>query len=113
MIKSTTMKTFIGLIVIALSFFLYACQKVITITPTSYIGKVSIQSMLEPDSLPVVYFNRTIPYFGKDLKLGALVIRNAIVKITSSSGIDNLRLDSVFNRIYCEYDYYYKGGIPI
>lgn len=113
MIKSTEMKTRIGLVAAALSFFLYSCEKIIIITPPSYIGKVSIQSMLEPDSLPLVYFNRTVPYFGKDLTLGALVIRNAVIKITSISGTDSLRLDSIFNRIYCQFDYYYKGNVPI
>jgi Domain of unknown function (DUF4249) len=107
------MKTYIGLVVIVFSFSVYSCEKVITIRPPSYIGKVSIQSMLEPDSLPVVYFNRTVPYFGNDVALGVLAIRNAIIKISSSGGTDILHFDSAFSRTYCQYDYYYKGNIPI
>ena len=42
-------------------------EKTITITPPSYLSRPSIQSMLEPDSLPVVYFNRTVPYFNENL----------------------------------------------
>jgi Domain of unknown function (DUF4249) len=107
------MKTFIGLAIIALSFFLYACEKVITIKPPAYLGKVSIQSTLEPDSLPVVYFNRTVPYFGKDVALGALAIRNAVVKITGNGNMDILHFDSVFSKTYCQYDYFYKGSKPV
>lgn len=69
--------------------------------------------MLEPDSVPVVYFNRTVPYFGKDISLGSLVIRNALVKITGDGGTDILQLDSVFSKTYCQYDYFYKGTVPI
>ncbi|HEY6063750.1 MAG TPA: DUF4249 family protein [Chitinophagaceae bacterium] len=96
-----------------ISIILFSCEKVITIKPPTYLGKVSIQSMLEPDSLPVVYFNRTVPYFGKDVSLGSLVIRNAVVKITSSAGTDILHFDSVFSKTYCQYDYYYKGNVAI
>jgi hypothetical protein len=104
-------KTFLPLLVVSMIFI--SCEKVITIKPPTYIGKVSIQSMLEPDSLPIVYFNRTVPYFGNDVSLGSLVIRNAVVKITSSSGSDILRFDSVFSKTYCQYDYFYKGNVPV
>jgi Domain of unknown function (DUF4249) len=96
-----------------ISIILFSCEKVITIKPPTYLGKVSIQSTLEPDSLPVVYFNRTIPYFGNDVALGALAIRNAVVKITSSAGTDILHFDSVFSKTYCQYDYFYKGNVSI
>lgn len=104
-------KISIPLVIISIAFF--SCEKVITINPPTYFGKVSIQSMLEPDTVPIVYFNRTVPYFGKDVALGALAIRNAVVKINSSNGTDILRFDSVFSRTYCQYDYYYKGNVPI
>jgi hypothetical protein len=104
-------KIFLPLLIVSIAFF--SCEKVITIKPPSYFGKVSIQSMLEPDSLPVVYFNRTVPYFGQDISLGSLAIRNALVKIAGSSGTDILQLDSVFSKTYCQYDYFYKGTIPI
>lgn len=106
------MKIFIVLTIIFLSICFCACEKIITISAPNYSGKVSIQSMLEPDSVPIVYFNRTVPYFGNDVSLGSLVIRNAIIKITSNSGTDILYFDSVFSKTYCQYDYYYKGKIP-
>lgn len=94
-------------------FFLYSCEKTITISPPSYISKPSIQSMLEPDSVPVVYFNRTVPYFDSKVSFASLIIRNAIVQVTSTSGTDVLRLDSSYDKLYCQYNYYYKGTIPI
>src|ERR1700694_4132134 len=101
--------TFLLLVVITL---LIGCVKNITIPPPQYDSKVSIQSMLEPDSLPIVYFSRTVPYFDRIIHFSELVIRNAQVKIQSSAGTDSLRLDSFYNKLYCEYYYYYKGSLP-
>lgn len=69
--------------------------------------------MLEPDSVPVVYFNRTVPYFGYDVSLSSLVIRNAVIKVTGSGSMEILHFDSLFSKTYCQYDYFYKGSIPI
>lgn len=107
------MKIFIVLTIIFLSICFCACEKIITISAPAYSGKVSIQSMLEPDSVPIVYFNRTVPYFGKDVSLNSLVIRNAVIKIISSSGTDILHFDSSFSKTYCQYDYFYKGSISV
>ena len=92
---------------------LFSCEKNITLTPPPYNDKPSIQSMLEVDSVPVVYFNRTVPYFGKDLSLQALTIRNAVIQITSNGSTDILHFDSSYSRTYCQYDYYYKGNMPV
>ncbi len=107
------MKTNILFIIVAIAIMLASCQKNITIPPPAYNGRVSIQSMLEKNSFPVVYFNRTVPYFDKKVTFNDLVIRNAQITIKSSVGTDSLRLDSTYDRIYCEYDYYYKGLVPI
>lgn len=90
-----------------------SCEKNITITQPAYQDKVSIQSMIEKDSLPIVYFNKTVPYFDKKVTFGQLVIRNARITLQSESGTDSLRLDSAFDRLYCEYIYYYKGYFPV
>ncbi len=107
------MKLFFASSIFIIAVFLCSCQKTITIAPQAYQSKASIQSMLEPDSLPVVYFNRTVPYFDQKVSFAELVIRNAVVKITSTSGTDILRLDSAYDRLYCQYNYYYKGSIPV
>lgn len=103
-----------SILTIAASAILFlSCEKVITITPPPYAGKVSIQSMLEPDSFPIVYFNKTVPYFDSKINFADLVIRNANVKITSGATTDVLQLDSVYDKVYCEYNYYYKGTLPV
>lgn len=107
------MKIFFPLIITFVLFILYSCEKTITITPPSYTSKPSIQGMLEPDSVPVIYFNRTVPYFDPKVSFASLVIRNATVQITSTSGTDVLRLDSSYDKLYCQYNYYYKGNIPV
>lgn len=107
------MKTIQNLLLVVISLLFYCCEKIITITPPAYLSRPSIQSMLEPDSLPVVYFNRTVPYFNKNLLFRDLYIRNAQIKIQSSAGTDSLKLDSVYDKSFCQYNYYYKGNIPV
>ncbi len=86
-----------------------ACQKTITVKPPVYTNKVSIQCFIEPDSVPILYFNKTVPYFGKDIKKNQLIVRNALVKIIKQSSSDVLTLDSVFDKIDCQYNYFYRG----
>ena len=108
------MKTVVLLNILTIAVLLLAsCERNITIPQPAYNGRVSIQSMIEKDSLPIVYFNKTVPYFDKKVTFNDLVIRNAQITIKSSADTDSLKLDSVYDRIYCEYDYYYKGTIPI
>ncbi|MEO7446176.1 MAG: hypothetical protein ABIT96_11790, partial [Ferruginibacter sp.] len=57
------MRISIIITVIEFSFFITSCEKTITISQPDYQSKVSLQSMLEPDSFPIVYFNKTVPYF--------------------------------------------------
>ncbi len=107
------MKPYFASMLLLLSLVFFSCEKTITVTPPVYNTKVSIQSMLEPDSLPIVYFNRTVPYFSSQVNLADLVIRNASIQISNGSLIDVLKLDSVYDKIYCEYNFYYKGSVPI
>ncbi len=100
-------------ILFSVSAILISCEKVITITPPGYTNKVSIQSMLEVDSLPIVYFNNTVPYFDPKTSFAKLVIRNAQVTINDGTINDILRLDSSYDKLYCEYNYYYKGSFPV
>lgn len=101
------------LVIVSVSMIFFSCEKNISVSLPNYAEKVSIQSMIERDSMPIVYFNKTVPYFDKKVSFQDLVIRNAQVKLQSTAGTDSLRLDSVFDRIYCEYDYYYKGSVPV
>ena len=90
-----------------------SCQKEINITQPDYQQKVSIQGIAEPDSLPIVFFNRTTPFLSATTTTGQLVIRNATVKISSEKAVDILKLDSLYDRIYCQFSYFYKGAKKI
>lgn len=107
------MKTIINFLLIVICIIFYSCEKTITITPPTYLSRPSIQCMLEPDSLSIVYFNRTVPYFNENFLFRDLIIRNAQIKIQSSAGTDNLKLDSVYDKSFCQYNYYYKGSMPV
>jgi hypothetical protein len=89
------------------------CQKEITIAQPSYTSKVSIQGLIEPDSVPIVYVNKTVPYFSNTTNTAELVLRNATVKIIDNNHSDILKLDSLFDKIYCKYIYYFKGNAAI
>lgn len=110
---TSAIKSLIIILVILFPFLFSSCEKTITISPPAYKSRVSIQSMLEPDSLPIVYFNKTVPYFDSKVNFADLIIRNASVKISDGTSTDILAIDSVYDRIYCEYNYYYKGSQPV
>jgi hypothetical protein len=88
---------------------LVSCQKNISVSPPPYANKVSIQCLIEADSVPILYLNKTVPYFDNAIKKNQLVIRNAQVSISSAAGNDPLTLDSLFDKIDCQYNYFYKG----
>lgn len=104
---------YIRILLIITGTLFYSCEKVVTINAPAYTSKVSIQSMLEPGSVPVVYFSKTVPYLDTATTFAELIIRNAAIKIQSSAGTDYLKLDSVFNPVFCQFNYYYKGNIPV
>ena len=89
----------------------FSCQKEIFIPQAPYEGKVSIQGIVEPDSIPIVYFNRTVPYLTGSSNTTDLVIRNALIKISSLGESDILKLDSTYSKVDCRYNYFYKGSI--
>ncbi len=99
---------FIFFSVISMGFIL-SCEKNITVKAPYYNNKVSITGLIEPDSIPIIYFNRTVPYFDKAVKKNELIIRNAQITISSNRSTDQITLDSVFDKIDCQFNYYYKG----
>lgn len=93
--------------------FILSCEKNITVKMPAYNNKVIIQGFIEPDSVPIVYLNKTVPYFDKAVKKDQLMIRNALITIRSNISSDELTLDSAFDKINCQYDYFYKGRLKI
>lgn len=89
------------------------CQKEVVLPQLPYEGRVIIQGFVEPDSVPVVYFNRTVPYLSGTTDPADLVIRNANVTVSSLEGSDQLTLDSTYLHMDCKYSYFYKGNVAI
>ncbi len=94
---------------IAFVLFLTACEKTITISPPPYADKANIQCSLEPDSLPVLFLYKTVAFFDPAILASQLFVRNATVEISSPDATDRLTADSTYNRLRCEYVYFYKG----
>lgn len=89
------------------------CQNEVPLPQLPYDERVIIQGVVEPDSVPIVYLNRTVPYLSGTTNPAQLVVRNAIVTVSTVETTDNLFLDSVFLPMDCNYAYFYKGNIPV
>ncbi len=96
-------------IVVALS----NCQTEVDLAQLPYDSRVVIQGVVEPDSLPIVYLNRTVPYLSGTTDPAKLAIRNAIVTISAEGEIDHLKFDSMHLPLDCKYSYFYKGTISV
>lgn len=98
---------------ILVAIFISSCQKDISIPQPPYDSKLSIQSLIEPDSLPKVYVFHTVPYFDPKIFNAQLVLREATVKIIGGGNTDVLHLDSIYDKVNCDYNFWFVGTIPI
>jgi hypothetical protein len=105
-IKNTAILLFISIVLLT------ACEKTITIPQPPYDSRVSIQCGLEVGQKPVLYFYKTMPYFDT-ANLSHLFVKGATVEISNSNTTDSLSMDSTYNYLKCEYEYFYHGHIPI
>ena len=90
---------------------LYGCQTEVDFPQLPYDARAIIQGVIEPDSVPIVHFNRTVPYLSGTTDPAKLVIRNAAVTIHSAGETDHLTLDSIYLPLDCKYTYFYRGKI--
>lgn len=99
-------------LILAPVLLLIGCEKNITIPQPSYNSRVTIQCSLEPGTVPKLYFYRTVPYFDKiNTSLHDLFIKDALVEISDADTTDYLFVDSTYNFIKCEFEYFYTGSI--
>ncbi len=96
--------------IVLLTLFLAACEKNITIPQPPYESRVSIQGTMEPGTVPSVFIYKTIPYFA-EANLSQLFAKDASVKIAGPETSEYLTIDSSYNYIKCEYEYFFKGKI--
>ncbi len=100
-----------SMLVPSLVIALFNCQTEVDFPQLPYDSRVIIQGIMEPDTVPVVYFNRTVPYLSGTTDPGSLAIRNATVTISSAGEADVLKFDSLYLPLDCRYSYFYKGNI--
>jgi hypothetical protein len=102
-----------GLLYILVSFTLVilfvSCEKNITVKQLGYQSKLSIQCLITPNQKPILYFNRTVPYFDPKVNTRELTIDNASVVLNDGNTNFALLFDSLYNYHFCRYDYFYKG----
>ena len=104
----TAIKKWFGFLILAA--ISIKCQKEVAIPQLPYESKIIIQGIVEPDSFPIVYINRTVPYLSGTTDPADLVVRNATVSISSEEETDLLYLDSIYLQFDCKYSYFYKGN---
>lgn len=92
---------------------LFGCTKTIPVEQQPYTERVSIESLLEPGTIPKVYLNRTVPFFTNDQTPSSLFIQDADVRIASPNGVDVLRPDSTYNGFDCRWEPFYVGTTTI
>jgi hypothetical protein len=110
MIPTKMKNIYIGTFLITIS--VSGCEKDISIPQPDYTSRATIQCSLESGVVPKLYFYKTVPYFDV-VNLHQLFIKNAVVKISNQDYTDNLTIDSTYNFIICEYEYFYKGLVPV
>jgi len=96
---------------LVLALGIFDCQTEIPLPEIPYNERVIIQGVIEPDSVPLVRFNRTVPYLSGTTDPGKLVIRDASISVHGPGESDHLKLDSTFLPMDCRFDYFYKGTI--
>ncbi len=103
----------LGLLLIFFILLLAGCDRAITVNPVPYTSKLSIQSLITPGGLPLVSVYRTVPYFDARVSASRLVRRDVVVTFDGPDARETLTLDSAFNWVRCDYDYYYQGRQPV
>ena len=105
-------KMFFGLSML-LAIFVISCEKEITIPQKPYTSKLSIQCLITPDAIPRLYLNKTLPYLSPALPNRKMFVADAQVILRSGGGSDILKPDSVFEKFYGSYLYYFQGSQKI
>lgn len=88
------------------------CVKDISIQQPAYTSRATIECSLEPGVVPKLYFYKTVPYFDI-VNTRDIFIKDAVVKINNQDYTDNMVIDSTYDFIKCEYEYFFKGFVPV
>ncbi len=105
------MKFILKLWSIGFVFFCYACEKDVSITPTSdFNGTVYIEGLLSPGESPSIFVSSSVPFMDKKVKPQEVFARGAAVSITNRGAAEMLVADSVFDKFRCRWVPFYQGN---
>lgn len=110
MISVKMKNTYLAMFLVTIS--VTGCVKDISIPQPDYTSRATIQCSLEPGVVPILFLYKTVPYFDV-VNTRDIFIKDAVVKISTSDYTDNLIIDSTYNFIKCEYEYFFKGFVPV
>jgi len=92
---------------------LSSCEENIVIKLNDYEGQLSVECILEPDKVPILYLGKTVEFFDSLTSNQDLFVNDALVMISSEGIIDTLTIASKFNYYRCQEVFYYLGSIPV
>ncbi len=89
------------------------CEKNIVLPVHDYKSQLSVECILEPNKVPVLYLGKTVSYFDTLNTNTDLFVDNALVIISTSNNHDTLQVTSKYNYYRCQQEYFYQGTIPV
>lgn len=89
------------------------CQKIITVPVQPYTPTLSIECMLVPGKVPILYLSRSTAYFSSRITAKDLFVPDASVMIRSAGGRTDVLQPAVGRDSFlCQPTYFYRGSLP-
>ena len=109
----STLVTGLMMVLMAVFFFLMVtgCETAIMVPVQPYTPQLSIECMLVPGEVPVLYLSRSTAFFSAQTSAD-LFVADARVTISSAEGVDVLSPAMSRDTFLCQPTYFYRGSIP-
>ncbi len=107
------MKILFKIIMVFPFLIINGCEKNIVLPIHNYKSQLSVECILEPDKVPVLYLGKTVSYFDTLSTNQDLFVDNARVIISSIQSKDTLKVASKYNYYRCQQEYFYQGAVPV
>lgn len=101
------------LLMMAVFFFLIVtgCETAISVPTQPNTPQLSIECMLVPGEVPVLYLSRSTAFFSVQTSAD-LFVSDARVTVSSAEGVDVLSPEMGRDSFLCQPTYFYRGSIP-
>ncbi len=107
------MKILFKILIVFTFLTINGCEKNIVLPLHDYKSQLSVECILEPDKVPVLYLGKTVSYFDTLSTNHDLFVDNARVIISSPNSEDTLKVTSKYNYYLCQKEYFYQGAVPV